>query len=153
MVNQFKFIRVDSFFDDINREDCFDTQDMDGITPNFKFILVSDCPQNIENCLDDDGTLDSNTVEIIDTDGVGDGECALLYSKGVNGERAISINDSTVSYDLGEDAVNIKAIFLCNIGNGSGYVLAYSIFDKTIREKGSLILPCNGSVWSIRYGS
>lgn len=152
MANQFKFIRVDTFFDDINREDCFDTQDMDGITPNYKFVLVSECPSDIEDCLDEDGTLDSDTVTVIDTDGIGDGECALMYNRGVNGERSISINNSTVTYDLGEDPVDIRGIFLCNIGNGSGYVIAYCIFDKTIREKSSLILPCNGLVWSIHYG-
>lgn len=153
MVNQFKFTRVDSFFDDINREGCFDTRDMDGVSPNYKFILVSNCPSDIELCLDEDGTLDDETVEIIDTDGAEDGLCSLLYTQGVNGERSISINDSTVTYDLGEDAVNINGIFLANVGNGSGYVIAYCIFDKTITESGSLILPCNGLVWSIRYGS
>ena len=152
MANQFKFTRVDSFIDDINREDCFDTQDMDGVTANYKFVLASDCPTDIEECLDEDGTLDSDEVTIIDTDGVGDGECALLYNKGINGERTISINNSTVSYDLGEDAKDIRAIFLCNIGNGSGYVIAYSILDKIIREKGTLILPCNGVIWSVHYG-
>lgn len=152
MVNQFKFTRVDRFFDDMNREDCFDTEDMDGITPNYKFVLVSDCPSDIEDCIDTDGTLDESVVTIIDTDGEDDGLCSLLYSKGVNGERSISINDSTVSYDLGEESKTIRAIFLVNIANGTGYVLAYSIFDTTIEEDGALILPCNGLVWSIRYG-
>lgn len=152
MANKYTFTRVDTFLDDINREDCFDTQDMDGVSPNYKFVLVSDCKQNIEENIDEDGTLNEN-VEIIETDDSSDGLCSLLYSKGVNGERTISINDSTVSYDLGENPVDIKGIFLVNVANGSGYVLAYSIFDKTVREKGSLILPCQGVVWSIRYGS
>lgn len=153
MVNQFKFTRVDTFIDDINREDCFDTQDMDGVTPNYKFILTSKCPSNIEDCLDEDGTLDDETVEILETDGADDGLCSLLYTKGINGERIITINNSTVTYDLGEDYVDINGIFLANIGNGSGYVIAYCIFDKTINDKGSLILPCNGLVWSMHYGS
>ena len=65
MANQFKFIRVDSFFDDINREDCFDTEDMDGITPNYKFVLAESCPQNINDCLDSDGTLDTSVVTLL----------------------------------------------------------------------------------------
>lgn len=153
MVNQFKFIRVDTFFDDINREDCFDTQDMDGVSPNYKFVLVEDCPQDINACLDSDGTLDTSVVSIVETDGIDDGLCSLLYSKGINGERTISVNDSTVTYDLGEDARPIRAIFLVNVANGTGYVLAYCILDKTVYENGALILPCNGLVWSIRYGS
>ena len=48
----FEFTRVDSFMDDINREGCFDTNDMDGITPNYRIVLASDCPVNIEDCLD-----------------------------------------------------------------------------------------------------
>ena len=153
MANQFKFTRVDRFFDDINREDCFDTEDMDGVSPNYKFVLVESCPQNIKDCLDTDGTLDTSVVHIINTDGEDDGLCSLLYSKGINGERTISVNDSTVTYDLGEDKQLIRAIFLVNVVNGTGYVLAYSIFDKVIEEDGILILPCNGVVWSIRYGS
>lgn len=153
MVNQFKFIRVDTFIDDINREDCFDTQDMDGVTPNYKFVLAESCPQNISDCLDSDGTLDTSVVTLIDSDDADDGLCSLLYSKGVNGERTISVNDSTVTYDLGEDARTIRGIFLINIANGSGYVLAYCILDKSIQEDGVLILPCNGVVWSMRYGS
>ena len=152
MANQFKFTRVDSFIDDINREDCFDTEDMDGISPNYRFLLVSDCPSDIEECIDVDGTLDDSVVHILETDGDDDGYCSLIYNKGVNGERSIAINDSTVSYDLGEGRQTIRGIFLVNIANGTGYVLAYCIFEKPIEEDGILILPCNGLLWSIRYG-
>ena len=152
MANTLKFIRVDSFLDDMNREDCFDTQDMDGVSPNYRFILVSDCPQDIEECLDEDGTLDDTKVTILETEDSEDGFCSLLWTKGINGERTISIADSTVTYELGEDMVQIKGIFLANIVNGTGYVLAYCIFDKVIEENGALILPVNGVVWSIRYG-
>ena len=160
MANKFKFTRVDSFLDDINREDCFDTHDMDGVSPNFKFILASECSQDIENCLDEDGTLrtpyDSSTdmgVTILETYGADDGLCSLLWSKGINGERTMSIADSTVSYDLGEDVVQFKGIFLCAIAEGTGYVLAYSILDKPLEKDGVLILPVDGMIWSIRYGN
>ena len=152
MVNESKFIRVDSFLDDINREDCFDTQDMDGITPNFRFVLVSECPQDIEECLDEDGTLDTDMVTIIETEGVDDGMCSMLWSSGVNGERVMSVADSVVSFDLGEDGSTIKGIFLVATAQGTGYVIAYSIFDKILSYDGVLILPVNGMVWSVRYG-
>ncbi len=159
MANEFKFIRVDNFLDDINREECFDTQDMDGVTPNFKFILTSECATNIEDCIDEDGTLktpyDSNTdtgVTIIDTEGADDGLCSILWSKGINGERTMSISDSTVNYDLGEDIQQIKGIFLCSLAQGTGYVIAYCIFDKILEENGILILPMDGMIWSVRYG-
>lgn len=158
MANEFRFIRVDNFLDDMNREDCFDTQDMDGVSPNFRFILASECPNNIEDCLDQDGTLinpyDSSTqmgvniVDIPDSDGL----CSMLWSKGVNGERTITVSDSVITFDIGENRVPIKAMFLVAINNGTGYVLAYCIFDKTLYVDGTLILPVDGMIWSMRYG-
>jgi len=154
MANTFKFIRVDSFFDDINREDCFDTRDMDGISPNYKFILAENLSStDINDCIDEDGTIDTDVVTILDTDGEDDGICSLLWNRGVNGERSISIADSTVSYDLGEDKCTISAIFLTAIADGTGYVMAYCILDKTIELEGTLILPVDGVVWSIRYAN
>jgi hypothetical protein len=149
----FKFSRVDNFLDDMNREDCFDTRDMDGLTPNYRFVLASECPQDIEECIDEDGTLRDDNVTLVDTVGAEDGFCSLLWGKGVNGERSISIADSTVSYDLGEDDVNVRGIFLINIADGTGYVLAYCILDKTLQFDGTLILPVDGLVWSMRYGN
>lgn len=152
-MNEFRFVRVDSFLDDINREDCFDTQDMDGISPNYRFVLASVTSSDIVDCIDEDGTLDMDNVQLIDTYGEDDGLCSLSYSKGINGERTITISDSTVTYDLGDDRVSFNAIFLINVANGTGYVLAYCIMDANIIEDGTLILPTNGAVWSIRYGS
>lgn len=158
--SDFKFTRVDKFLDDINREDCFDTQDMDGVSPNFKFVLVSDCSQDIKNCLDEDGTLyepydsfNNLGVNIIDTDGVDDGVCSLLWSEGVNGERTMTITDSTVSFDLGEETQSIRGIFLVSLANGTGYVIAYCIFDKTLELDGVAIFPVNGMIWGMHYGN
>lgn len=155
----FEFIRVDSFLDDMNREDCFDTLDMDGITPNYRIVLVSDCSNNINNCLDTDGTLitpyDSDSdigVNIIQTEGDDDGMLSLLWSKGINGERMISTTDTTLSYDFGSNPVNVKGAFLVDVGSGSGYVLAYAINSKVIQLKGNLLSPVDGMVWAIHYG-
>jgi hypothetical protein len=97
--------------------------------------------------------LRDDKVTLVDTVGAEDGFCSLLWGKGVNGERSISIADSTVSYDLGEDDVNVRGIFLINIADGTGYVLAYCILDKTLQFDGTLILPVDGLVWSMRYGN
>lgn len=147
----FDFTRVDSFLDNINREGCFDTQDMDGLTPNYRVVLASDCPNDIEKCLDDDGTLNTAKVDIIQTD-TEDGQCALLWSKGINGERSISIAQSTVVYDLGDRNEELKAGFLVNTVEGSGYVLAYAINSYTFPIDGEIILPIDGMLWSIKYG-
>lgn len=156
----FEFTRVDTFLDDINREGCFDTNDMDGITKNYRMVLVRDCPDDIEECLDEDGTLNDNVTYVGDLDSETyantllseDGECALLYSKGINGERTISIADSTVNYDLGDTNDELKAVFLVNTVEGSGYVLAYAINSYSFPIDGEVILPCDGVLWTIRYG-
>ena len=147
----FEFTRVDTFLDDINREGKFDTNDMDGITPNYRMVLASDCPNDIEDCLDEDGTLNDNVV-LVNNLSSEDGECALLWSEGINGERTISINTSLVTYDLGDNNDEIKAVFLVNTVEGSGYVLAYAINSYSFPVDGEILLPCDGVVWSIKYG-
>ena len=148
----FDFTRVDNFLDDINREGCFDTKDMDGITPNYRMVLVSDCPNDIEECIDEDGTLDTEKVSIVEGLDSSDGECCLLWSKGINGERTISIAQSSINYDLGDMNSELKAVFLVNTVEGSGYVLAYAINSYSFPIDGEVILPCDGMLWSIRYG-
>lgn len=153
------FIRVDSFLDDINRESCFDTNDMDGVTPNYRIILASDCSNDIDRCIDAEGTLitpydaERDTgVNIIESLGDDDGFCSMMWSKGVNGERTMSVSDSSVTYSFGDASVQIKGFFLCNVADGSGYVIAYAILDKGMEQVGSLICPTDGMVWSMRYG-
>ena len=149
----FEFTRVDSFLDDMNREGKFDTADMDGITKNYKMILVSDCPNDINDCLDEDGTLlDDSIVTRVETLGVEDGLCSLLWGKGLNGERSISISTSSVTYDLGDRTDSLKAVFLVNIVEGTGYVLAYAINSYSFPIDGEIILPCDGMLWTIKYG-
>ena len=147
----FEFSRVDNFLDDINREDKFDTNDMDGITPNYRMVLASDCPDDINKCIDEDGTL-TDEVTLVENLGSSDGECALLWSKGVNGERTMSITTSTVTYDLGNNKDNLKAVFLVNTVEGTGYVLAYAINSYSFPIEGEVVLPCDGMIWTIKYG-
>ena len=143
----FDFTRVDDFLDNINREGCFDTQDMDGLTPNYRMVLASDCPNDINECLDEDGTLNTDKVNIIQGLDSTDGQCALLWSKGINGERTMSIAQSTVVYDLGDRNEELKAVFLVNTVEGSGYVLAYAINSYSFPIDGEIILPCDGMIW------
>lgn len=148
----FDFTRVDNFLDDMNREGCFDTNDMDGLSPNYRMVLVSDCPNDINECLDEDGTLNTEKVTTIQGLSSEDGQCALLWSKGINGERTISIAQSTVVYDLEDRNEELKAVFLVNTVEGSGYVLAYAINSYSFPVDGEIILPCDGMLWNITYG-
>ena len=158
MNNLFEFIKVDSFLDDINREDCFDTQDMDGISPNYKILLASECATDINNCIDEDGTLitpynaETDTgVNLVESEGDEDGLVSLLWSKGINGERTMSVADSLVSYDFGVNTVQVKGACLVSVTNGSGYVIAYSINNKTVEIDNTFLSPVTGMIWSMRY--
>lgn len=147
----FKFRRVDNFIYDMNRKDCFDVMDMDGVTPNFKFVLATDCPTNIEDCLDEDGTLNDN-VELLNTFGEEDGLCPLLFSRGINAESTIAVNSTSVVYELTDDIDYIKGIFLVSYGNGSGYVLAYSINNVPLEiQDDTLMLNMVGMIWGTHY--
>ena len=147
----FKFRRVDNFIYDMNRKDCFDVMDMDGVTPNFKFVLATECPTNIEDCLDEDGTLNDN-VELLNTFGEEDGLCPLLFSRGINAESTIAVNSTSVVYELTDDIDYIKGIFLVSYGNGSGYVLAYSINNVPLEiQDDTLMLNMVGMIWGTHY--
>ncbi len=147
------FIRVDSFLDDMNREDCFDTADMDGISKNFKVVLASDCPPNITDCLDDEGTLNKD-VTILNTLGEDDGLVAMQWTHGINGERSMSITSSMLIYNFPDVDVNVKGAFLVSYRNGSGYVMAYCIdnVNLEIPKNKQLIIPISDNVVTFKYG-
>ena len=86
----FQFTRVDDFLDNMNRGTSFDVMDMDGVTKNYHFVLAEDCPDSFDDCIDEDGTLITadDTVKVIESMNEEDGAVALLWSKGINGERA-----------------------------------------------------------------
>jgi len=147
----FKFRRVDNFLYDMNRKDCFDLADMDGVTNNYKLVLATSCPTNIEECLDEDGTL-NDSVQILTTLGESDGLCPLLYNQGINAEATISINATSVVYELTDQIDYVKGVFLVSYGNGSGYVLAYSINNVALEvQDDTLILNTVGLIWGTHY--
>ena len=52
---------------------------------------------------------------------------------------------------IGSETVQVKGAFLVNTVNGTGYVLAYGINNKTVTLDGSFISPVNGMIWAMRY--
>jgi len=139
----FDFTRVPNFMDDYNLQ--FLVSEMDGNNKNYEFVLASSCGDNIEDCINNDGTLNNNVTTI---DIGNDGEVALLYSKGVNGNRIISLGSSDVTLDVGSDTVMLKALFL--IDSSTGYVLAYCILARSVPITNQVIFPASGVVWTIR---
>lgn len=144
-------IKVDTFFDDINREGCFDTQDMDGITPNYRIVFASKLPSytTVNDLIDSEGTLKED-VELINTGD--DTLIALSWNKGINADRSMTIgNISSIVVDLGD--VNIHAVACFLVDNASGYVIAYNIQDKGITfNKDQAIFPINGMLLNIHNG-
>ena len=148
----FQFRRVDRFNRDRNRKDCFDVEDMNGVDLNYKLVLASECPTSIEDCVDVDGTLNDKVV-IFDSLGDQDGLVALLYNEGINGEETISLNTTSVTYEMTDETDYIQGIFLTSYGNGSGYVMAYSINNVPLKViDDTLILNTIGLIWGLRYG-
>lgn len=147
----FKFRRVDTFYRDMNRKDCFDVLEMNGVDENFKIVLASNCPTHIDECLDVDGTLNDN-VEVLSSFGEHDGLVPMLFSEGINGECSISVNATSVSYELTDDIDYVKGLFLVSYANGSGYVIAYSINNAPLEVyDNNLILMINSVIWSVHY--
>ena len=137
----FDFTRVPNFMDDYNLE--FFVAEMDGITNRYEFVLADTCPDNIEDCLvEGEGTLNTNVVHTIDLQS-GDGTVSLIYSKGVNASRIISLGSSDVTLDVGDINVILRDI-------STGYVLAYCILARSIPITNQVIFPATGIVWTIR---
>ena len=142
----FKFTRTPDFIDNMNRAGCFDVAEMDGTTKNYQFEIASDCPSDINDCLNDDGTLKRSKVTIAN---IGDtGQVALTFSKGISNDRTISLGASAVTLDVGDIDVHINGIFLVDMN--TDYVLAYCILARNVPVSNEVILPANGMVWNIR---
>lgn len=144
----FDFTRVPDFMDNYNIE--FLVAEMDGTNKRYEFVLADSSPDNIEDCLNADGTLKTtgnNPVHPITLQS-GDGQVSLVYSKGVNASRVISLGSSDVTLDVGDINVMLKAMFLRDIS--TGYVLAYCILARSIPITNQVIFPASGVVWTIR---
>lgn len=142
----YSFTKVDNFHEILIDREEITTSLFDGVTKNFRIVLVEACPSNIEDCLNLDGTLDDDKVSYI-TGEDGDGQCALLWNVGTNSNRTITISDANVSYTLGDGTFMLKGAFL--VVENSGIVLAYSINNGVMPITKSFNAPVGGVVWSI----
>lgn len=141
----FSFTKIDDFMELMIDDDNITTSIFDGVTNNFRIVLAQACPANIEECLNADYTLNDSVSLIYGTNSY-DGSCALLWSKGVNANRSISIANSSVTYDLADNSYLLKGAFLVT---RQGKVLAYSINNAPITVSKQVIMPIDGMIWSI----
>lgn len=150
----FSLIKVDNIMEIMIDNDNITTSMFDGRTDGeygyFKIVLVEACPGNIDECLDTNGYLDEDKVSIIYGADDYDGAVGLLWQKGTNADRNITIVNSSVSYDLADNVYLLKGAFLTA---PDGTVLAYSINNAALTVKQSVTIPVDGVIWSIHSES
>ena len=114
----------------------FHTSDMDGVNPNYELVFCTDAPSNIGDCLSG-GTLNSNVTVKQAVD------CKLLFK-----DNIISFKGNTV-WNIGEEEVTLKAVFLRDKSNG--YVMAYNINIDYFYVTNKLMFDDGTILWSISY--
>lgn len=143
----FSFTRVDDFIDLMIDREEITTSLFDGTSKNFRLVLAESCPANINECMNADYTLNTTAVKIINGTESTDGQCALSWNKGVNGDRTITIADSAVSYSFDDKSYLLKGAFL--VCEQSGIVLAYSINNAPVNLSSYFTAPVGGMIWGI----
>lgn len=144
----FSFTKVDDIMELLIDSEDITTSMFDGTNPNFLIVLAEQCNDNIEDNLNVDGTLNTDEVTVLSGSDPDNGKCALLWNRGVNSNRAITIASNAVHYDFDDGTHMLKAAFLMTAE--SGVVLAYSINNAPMPIGNSFNAPVDGMVWSIR---
>ena len=129
----FDFYRVDTFFEQFNKK--FDVSDMDG-TNNFEIVVSSYSPNNINECLNNDGTLNTSVVT-----GTYVQNLPLLWA---NNTVKVAFD---VTFNFGTSIVPLKSLFIRD--KTTGYVMGYSIFMTTFNVTNQLVLDADTILWSI----
>lgn len=143
----FSFTRIDRFLKTLINDSNITTDLFDGVTKNFRIVLAEACPANIDECLTASGMLDTDKVSTfggIDSD---NGLCALLWADGVNNNTTISVADTAITWDFGDNSYLLKGAFL--VLASTGKVLAYSINNAPVPVKTGMTSPVDGMIWSI----
>lgn len=143
----FSFTRVDRLLRLMIDDDNITTDMFDGINPNFRIVLVEACEDNIADNLDNNGCLDDNKISRINGTNSSDGQCALLWSDGVNNNAVISIASNNAHWTLDDNTYLLRGAFL--VVEGTGKVLAYSINNAPMTVKKEITLPMDGMIWNI----
>ena len=129
----FDFYRVDTFFEQFNKK--FDVSDMDG-TNNFEIVVSSYSPNNINECLNSNGTLNTSVVT-----GTYVQNLPLTWA---NNTVKVAFD---VTFNFGTSVVPLKSLFIRD--KSTGYVMGYSIFMTTFNVTNQLVLDADTILWSI----
>lgn len=128
--------RVPDFFTYWNK--LYDVSAMNGTVGNFEIVFSSYAPDNIQDCLA--GTLLNEDVVITHR-----ADCGLEWDS--NGIVSIFTD---VIWNVGDEIIPLKAIFLRNKANG--VVMGYSINQTSFDITNQVILDGGTVLWSFHTG-
>lgn len=128
--------RVPDFFTYWNK--LYDVSAMNGTVGNFEIVFSSYAPDNIQDCLA--GTLLNEDVVITHRE-----DCGLEWD--TNGIVSIFTD---VIWNVGDEIIPLKAIFLRNKANG--VVMGYSINQTSFDITNQVILDGGTVLWSFHTG-
>ena len=131
----FDFSHVDSFMEQWNLS--FKLSDMNS-TNNFELVFCSDSPNNIRECLNSGGGINTDTVTFRNGSDVV--PCSLKWE-----DNSISIRDNA-TWNIGEAEIPLKSIFLRTTG---GYVIGYCINISEFIVTNKLTFDANTTLWRI----
>ena len=129
----FDFNRVSTFFDEWNNK--FSVSDMDG-SNKFEVVVSSYSPNNINECLNANGTLNTSVVT-----GTYSQNLPLTWA---NDTIKVAFD---VTFNFGTSIVPLKSLFIKH--KSIGYVMGYSIFMATFNVTNQLVLDADTVLWSI----
>lgn len=142
----FDFSRVPSFFEHFNID--FNVSDMDG-SSKFELVLVKHGGDNIEDYLNNDGTLNisDDSSEVLKTN------CGLDFVRDEFGDAKIELHDA-VEFNVGDTNIPLKAVFLRD--DSTKYVMGYSINRVPFTVTNKVVFDEDVIFWDItrinRYG-
>ena len=129
----FDWHRPSDFWNQWNKK--FKVEEMNG-ADNFEIVLASHCSDNIDDCLTDSGTIDTNNVTVLRTM-----PCGLLFE-----DNMIKLSDDIYTHTVQGEIYTLKAIFLRN--RVSGYVVGYSIALGTFEYTNLFVFDEGTIFWS-----
>lgn len=129
----FDFQRSPTFLDNMNVK--FHLLEMNS-SNNFQVVFSTYAPTNIEDCLNADGSLNSDVTIQSSLD------CSLKWENDI-----ISIRND-VTWNIGDAYYPLKAVFIRNKSNG--YVMGYSINITSFEVTNEVIFEEDTILWSFR---
>ena len=130
----FDFKKVRDFWDNWNIK--FKIADM-GVANKFQLVFCTYSPNNIDDCLNDNGQINTTNVTVNDVI-----DCKLSWN-----DNTISFGDDA-TLTIGDDELMLKAIFLRD--KTTGYVMAYSINMTEFDVTNTLTFDEGTVIWSLK---